>query len=118
MKTLSRTLAVIAILWAILSPPIFHVLASAHGRDLPWRLRITARDLGTTLPQKPASETAIISLPAQRVSNSVKMLDGFAEDIEQRSAIYAGETVISSVAIIILSVCILSACKRDVNTAA
>ena len=78
---------------------------------------MTAQDLGSALPQEPAVETAPVSLPAQRVSNSVKMLDGIAEDVEQRSAIHTGETVISSLAIIILSVYILSARRRDANIA-
>jgi hypothetical protein len=116
MRTNAKQFAVIALLWAILSPPFLHVLASAHGRDLPWRLHILARDLRSELPKEPASQTVLVSFPVQRISNSALLLDGIAEDLEQRSEI-AGETIVSSVVIIILAICILRTGKRNANTA-
>ena len=118
MKTFAKQFAIIALLWAIFSPPIFHVLSAAHGHSLSRTLHTMAQYLRSALPQEPASETSVVSLPAQQVSNSVKMLDGVAEDTEQRSAIHAGETIISSAVIIILSICILRTCKRDANLTA
>jgi hypothetical protein len=76
-----------------------------------------ARDLRSELPKEPASQTVLVSFPAQRISNSVLLLDGIAEDLEQRSEIPAGETIVSSVVIIILSICILRTGKRNANTA-
>jgi hypothetical protein len=116
MKTFSRILAVIALLWAILIPLLGTVAEGAH-HGMPRILHRMAQELRSALPKGPANDTALVSLPAPRASNMAEVLDNIAEDIKNLSAGNTVYTVIQSVVIIILCVCIFGLCKKDANTA-
>jgi hypothetical protein len=113
---LMKKLAVAAILWAILSPPLLGVMEFASGHDLPRRLHLRAEVLRMELPKESTGETALISVNS--VSTTANIVDDIANNLEQRSKIDTIETIISSVIIIILSICILSTYKRDAKSAA
>ena len=123
MKIVSKTdaviLATIALLWAIFNPLLLPALNAGtfyyHG--MPGLLRIMAQDLRTALPKDPTSDTALVSLPAQRVSKTADVMDEVAKDINDPSP---GEVfnMISSVAIVVLAICIFITCKRDENVTA
>ena len=115
MKPLSRTLAVIAILWAVFNPLLLPVLKAAtfyyHG--MPGLLHYRAQELRSALA---TGDTALVSLPATSVSKTADMMDEVAKNINSLSPGDAFN-VISSVAIVVLSVCILSVRRRDANIA-
>jgi hypothetical protein len=112
---LMKKLAVAAILWAILIPPLLCVIKIASGHNLPRRLHLSAELLRMELPKESTGETALISVNS--VSTTANIVDGIANNLEQRSKIDTVETIISSVIIIILSICMLSSYKRDEKTA-
>ena len=116
MKTFSKTFAVIALVWAILSPPLLSVLDAADGVGPLTRLcHQLARDLRSALPAGPASDPALVSLPGQWVSNSAKALDWAGEGFQKVLALRSLDTLISSVVIVIMSICILRSGKRNSN---
>jgi hypothetical protein len=119
MKTFSKILAVIALLWAVLTPPLLSVLDASNGIGPMTRLdRQLAGDLRSALPEASTIDTAQVSLPARLVSNSAAALDWAREATQKVLTLHTIDTMISSVVIIILSICIFRTCKRDANTAA
>jgi hypothetical protein len=119
MKTFSKTLAVIALLWAVLTPPLLSVLDASNGIGPMTRLdRQLAGDLRSALPEASTIDTAQVSLPARLVSNSAAALDWAREATQKVLTLHTIDTMISSVVIIILSICIFRTSKRDANTAA
>jgi hypothetical protein len=118
MKAFSKTFAVIALLWAIFSLPLLSVLTAANGVGPLTRLaHRSATDLRSVLPQEPLTDTTVVTLPAQGVSNSAAALDWAVDAIHKILALHTFQAVISSVAIIILSICVLRTTKRDASTA-
>jgi hypothetical protein len=123
MKILSKTdaviLATIALLWAIFNPLLLPALNAGtfyyHG--MPGLLHTMAQDLRAALPKEPTSDTALVSLPAQRVSKTADVMDEVAKNINNVSPGDAFN-MISSVAIIVLSVCIFVTSRRDGNVTA
>ena len=113
---LVKHLAVAAILWAILSPPLFSVMEISSGHDLPRRLHLRAEVLRMELPKESSGETALIRVNS--VSTTANIVDDIANNLEQRSKIDTIKTIISSVIIIILSICILRMYRRDAKSAA
>jgi hypothetical protein len=109
----------LALLWAILMPVIFlPVLEAASGIGPVTRLvHRMARDLRSALPKEPAGGDAMVNLPAQDVSNTAGALDWAGKAIDQVLGLRNFDTAVSSVAIIILSICVLWSGKRDRNTA-
>jgi hypothetical protein len=115
MKTLSKKyaviFAVIALVWAILNPLLLPVLKAAtfyyHG--MPGLLQIRAQELRGALA---GGSTALVSLPAERVSNAADLMDEVAKTINSLSPGDAFN-MISSVAIVILSCCVFIICKRN-----
>ena len=119
MKTFSKIFAVIALAWAILTPPLLSVLDAANGIAPLTRLaHRLAADLRSALPEQSAIDTASVSLPARLVSNSAAALDWAGEATQKVLTLHTVDTMISSVVIIILAICVLRTCKRDANTAA
>jgi len=117
MKTFSKTFAVIALLWAALSLPLLSVLDAAIGVGPLTRLaHKLAVDLRSALPEQSAIDTASVSLPARLVSNSAAALDWAGEAIQKILALHTVDAVISSVAIIILSILVFRIGKRDAST--
>jgi hypothetical protein len=120
MKTFSKIIAVIAILWAVLIPfALFVTEVATHGgtHGEPRIFHRMAQDLRTELPNEPANDTALVSLPAKRVSQLAEMLDNIAEARRADSTGDVRFASIESSIIIILSVCILSTRKKDANIA-
>ena len=119
MKTFSKTFAIIALLWAIFTPPLLSVLHAATGIGPMTRLaHQLAGDLRSALPEESTIDTACVSLPARLVSNSAIELDWARETIQKILTLHTFDTTISSVVIIILSICVFGTCKRDANTVA
>ena len=119
MKTFAKIFAVIALLWAIFTPPLLSVLHAANGIGPMTRLaHQLAGDLRSALPEKSTIDAASVSLPARLVSNSAAELDWATDTIQNVLTLHTFDTMISSVAIIILSICIFWTCKRDAVTAA
>jgi len=116
MKTFPKIFAVIALMWAVLSPPLLSVLDAANGIGPMTRFaHRLAGDLSSVLPKEPLTDTTVVSLPAQRVSNAVAALDWATEAIQKIVTLHTFYTVISSVAIIILAICILRT-SRQIQT--
>ena len=119
MRTFSKIFAVIALLWAIFTPPLISVLHAANGIGPMTRLaHQLAGDLRNALPDESTTDTARVSLPARLVSNSAVELDWARETIQNVLTLHTFDSMISSVTIIILSICIFWTCKRHTNTAA
>jgi hypothetical protein len=77
-----------------------------------------AQDLRSVLPEQSAIDTASVSLPARQVSNSAALLDWAGEASQGVLRLQTVEILVSSAAIIILSICIFGTSKRDASTAA
>ena len=121
MKTFSKIIAVIAILWAVLIPlALFVTEVATHGgaHGEPRIFHRMAQDLRTELPNEPANDTALVSLPAKRVSQLAEMLDNIAEARRTDSIGDLHFALIESLIIIVLSLFILGAGNRDKNVAA
>ncbi len=115
MKPFWRQFAGIGIVWAILMPVFLLHLELRDSQSI--KLNLMAQNLHSSLPKEPASDKMFVSLPAQGVSNWADVIHDLAVTEDRHSEMFAVVTSISSIAIIILSVCILMN-KRDGNTAA
>jgi len=113
MASFYRKLAVAGIIWAILTPCILIIRELSDSRSM--QLHVMAQNLHTLVPKEPTTNN-IVTLPVDGVSNWATTLHGLAArndfDTEELLAVIFA----SSVAIIVLSVCILKA-KRDENIA-
>jgi hypothetical protein len=119
MKTFAKTFAVIALLWAIFTPPLLSVLHAANGIAPMTRLgHQLSKDLRSALPDVSTIDTASVSLPARLASNSAAEMDWATKAIQDILTLHAVHTMISSVVIIIMSICIFWTCKRDEEPAA
>jgi len=121
MKTFSKIIAVIAILWAVLIPfALFVTEVATHGgaHGEPRIFHRMAQELRAELPNAPANDTALVSLQAKRVSQLAEMLDNIAEARRADSIGDVRFALIESSIIIMLSLFILMNCKRDNNVAA
>jgi hypothetical protein len=119
MKTFAKTFAVIALAWAILSPLVLPALVAASGiGPMSRSAHHMAEDLRSAVPQEPANDVPLVTLPAQRVFNSAKLLDWAGEASQKVLALQAFDMLVSSAVIIILSICVLRTSKRDAITAA
>ena len=116
MKPFTRLLAAVAIIWALVTPVALFVQELRDGQAM--KLEVMAQNLHSTLPKEPASNTATVTLPVSGLSNWTGAMRELAMTEGRRSDTFAAVTMISSAAIIILSVCILRATKRDENTVA
>jgi hypothetical protein len=115
MKRFPKKLAVIAIVWAILNPYFLSLLNAPEGREgMPRLIHAVAKDLRDTVA---AGDTAMVSVPAERLSNSARVLDFAAKGVNGFSSRDAFAIMLSSGVIIILSVCILFTRERDAKTA-
>jgi hypothetical protein len=115
MKLLWRQFAGIGILWAILVPVFLLHQELRDGQSV--QLDLMARNLHSLLPKEPTNDKTLVSLPAQGVSNWAGVMHDLAVTEDRHLEMLAVVTSISSITIIILSVCILRT-KRDENTAA
>ena len=119
MKTFFKIFALIALTWAILIPFLLAVLNAADGvGPVTEGAHSLARYLNSTVPQGPVSDTTFVSIPAQRVINSEAFLDLAADDVQKTLMLQNFNTWVSSVVIVILSVCLLKTCKREAKTTA
>ena len=119
MKTFAKTFAVIALAWAILSFLVLPALDASYGvGPMSRSAHRMAHDLRSALPEQSAIDTASVSLPARQVVNSAVYLDWAGEASQGVLRLQNIEILVSSAAIIILSICIFATCKRDANTAA
>jgi hypothetical protein len=119
MKRFSKTFAVIALAWAILSFLILPALDASYGAGPMSRsAQRMAKDLRSVLPEQSALDTASVTLPARQVANAAAFLDMASEASQGVLRLQTVEIVVSSAAIVILSICIFGTCKRDANTAA
>ena len=118
MKTFSKTFAVIAILWAVFSLPLLSVLTAANGvRPMTRLARSSATELRRVLPNEPLTDTTVVTIQAQGVSNSAVALDWAVDAIHKILALHTIYAAVSSVAVIILSILVLRTNKRDASTA-
>ena len=81
---------------------------------MPRLIHVVAKDLRDAVA---ASDTAIVSVPAEHLSNNAGVLDFAAKGVKGLSSSDDFAIMVSSGVIIILSVCILIICKRDAKTA-
>jgi hypothetical protein len=116
MKPFTRVLAGVAIVWAFVMPGVLFVQELRDGQAM--KLEVMAQNLHSALPKQPASDTATVTLPASGVSNWAGVMRDLAVTEDRRLDTFAVTTLVSSVAIIILSVSILRVSKRDENTVA
>ena len=117
MKSFPMIFAIIALLWAILSPLLLPVLDAADGiRPMTRLVNQMSKSLRSALPKEdPSSETAIVSLPAQTIYNSAGALDWAGESIHFGAKLRTVYSAISSVTIIIMSLCILTNRRKTQN---
>jgi hypothetical protein len=119
MKRFSKIFAVIALAWAILSFLVLPALDASYGvGPMSRSAHHMAQDLRSVLPEQSAIDTASVSLPARQVSNSAALLDWAGEASQGVLRLQTVEILVSSAAIIILSICIFGTSKRDASTAA
>ena len=119
MKRFSKIFAIIALAWAILSFLVLPALDASYGvGPMSRSAQRMAKDLRSVLPEQSALDTASVSLPARQVSNAAAFLDWAAEASLGVLRLQTVEILVSSAAIIILSICIFVTYKRDANTAA
>src|SRR5262245_9057703 len=114
MKKISKIFAIIALLWAIFSPPLLSVLTATNGVG-PWKrlAHTSATDLRSALPKEPLTATTVVNLPAQGVSSSAAALDWGVDAINNILTLQKFYTIISSVFIIILAICVWSTGKKN-----
>jgi hypothetical protein len=113
MNTFFKTFAVLAILWAIFTVTILPALVAAHGvGPMSRSAHHMARDLRTAVPEQPTNDVPLVTLPAQRVFNAAQLLDWAGDASQDVLSLQAFHSVISSVIIIILSICTLRACRK------
>jgi hypothetical protein len=115
MKLFWRKLAVIGILWAILMPTVLFYRELSDSRSM--ELHVMAQNLHVLIPKEPAADKSVVSLPVEGVSNWANKLHDLAVREDRDTRTLATVIMISSLAIIILSVCILKI-ERNENIAA
>jgi hypothetical protein len=115
MKPFYKKLAVIGILWAVFIPSILFVRELCDSRSM--QLHVMAQNLHVLIPKEPATDKAVVSLPVAGVSNWAHTLHDLAVRNDNDTEMLGAVIMISSVAIIILSICILNT-KRDDKPAA
>ena len=76
-----------------------------------------AQNLHVLIPKEPAADKSVVSLPVEGVSNWANTLHNLAVREDRDTRTLATVIMISSVAIIIFSVCILKT-ERNENIAA
>jgi hypothetical protein len=115
MKPFWRKLAVVGIIWAILMPAIIFFRELSDSRSM--ELHVMAQNLHVLVPKEPATDKSVVNLPVEGVSNWASTLHDLAVRNDSDIAMLGAVIMISSVAIIILSICILKT-KRDERPAA
>jgi len=115
MNTFWRKLAVVGIIWAILTPAVLFFREVSDSRSM--ELHALAQNLHVLVPKVPTNDKAMVCLPVEGVSNWASTLHGLAVRNDSDTAMLGDVIMISSVTIIILSICILKT-KRDETPAA
>jgi hypothetical protein len=110
MKPLLRKFAIVGILWAILMPILLFWREINDGHSM--MLHVMASNL------KLASNSAsngVVNIPTNGMSNWAGTIHDLAAAEGRRTDFFASVIGISSVIIIVLSVCALRICKKDKN---
>jgi len=105
MTSFSRKIAAVGILWAIFAPCVLFVRELYDSRSV--ELHVMVQNLHSVLPKEPAGDKDIVSLPAQAISNWAGVLHNIAAREDADTKMLCAVIMISSVAIVILSICIL-----------